>query len=656
MKKIRVLLIAICILMGTIGSYLVFADETASISVSDVTGNAGDTVSVTVSLSNLKEVASIKIKISYDTDKLKLVSVSDTGFLKESFIHPSKVSTSLSWGAGTTKCNTGASGAVAVLKFKMLDGFTSGKTTVSASVWQAIDMDLNTISFTEKAGQVSVKAHKHEYGDWKVTKEATCTQQGEKERVCSSCKEKQTAVIEKTGHTVGKWETIKEPTCTEAGEKKRSCTTEGCTYVETAKIDAKGHTYNGKEVIVKEATCEEKGSKKVFCSVESCRAYKTVDISAKGHVKGETKVEKEATCTEKGKKVTLCKECNAEISTETIKALGHKFGKTVEEKEASCTEDGYGYQKCEREGCQESKKVDLKKLGHKFGKEVVERKASCTEDGYGYKPCERCDEKQEIKYEKLGHEYGKAVISVEPTCTEPGTSYKPCIRCEESQDDMEVPALGHEYGELVVETKATCIQTGSGHKSCVRCTDTQLVEIPALGHKYSESTVVKEATLTEEGESQAVCEVCGDSITEIWPKLSESHEHKFAEEQTMVEEATCAQKGISHIACTVEGCGAYKILETPAKSHTFGEWIVTKEATEEEEGTKERTCSVCHNVEKAAIEKLPVALTPELPDEDTWGAFGEKNEKDWITMLAFGAIAILGVIICVICFFNFRKK
>lgn len=38
--------------------------------------------------------------------------------------------------------------------------------------------------------------------------------------------------------------------------------------------------------------------------------------------------------------------------------------------------------------------------------------------------------------------------------------------------------------------------------------------------------------------------------------------------------------------------------------HTFGEWAVTKKATESEEGERQRTCSVCKYVEKETIAKL----------------------------------------------------
>ncbi len=612
-KKLTILFSVVFVLLGIMGSSMIFADETASITVGSATGKVGETVSIAISLKNLPEqVSGIKIQVvSYDKTKLELTNVQNGGLLNE-FVSGSK--TVLTWGSGLTACNTGKSGTAATLEFKLLDGFTSGTASVSVSVVEAYDMDMNTVSFvaSSASGQISLKAHEHTYGEWSVTK---------------------------------------EPTCTEKGEKQRTCVTTGCGHVETASIDANGHKYDGKEEVISDALCETEGSKKVYCSAELCNEYDTVAIPAKGHTKGDPKVEKEATCTETGKKVVLCTECTALVSEETIKALGHKYGDLNVEQEATCTEGGYGYKRCRQ--CMEFLRVELDALGHKFGKTVVEREASCTEDGYGYKPCEQCDEKKEIKYDKLGHEYGEVVISVEPTCEEKGASYRPCIRCEDSKDDTEIPALGHEYGDIVVETEATCVQTGSGSKTCIRCDASQLEVIPVLGHQYSDSVVVEEPTLSKEGKLEAVCDICQDRITEILPKLSDTHEHTFSEEKKLMEEATCDKKGMIQLDCTVENCDAHKIIGIPMESHNYGEWSITKEPTEEQEGIKTRTCTECKNVEESSIAKLPQTIQPELVDDDKKK---DVKEYDWLTIgICIGAV-LVGVMILIRTFLNMKRK
>ena len=51
--------------------------------------------------------------------------------------------------------------------------------------------------------------------------------------------------------------------------------------------------------------------------------------------------------------------------------------------------------------------------------------------------------------------------------------------------------------------------------------------------------------------------------------------------------------------------------------HKYGDWTVTKEATEQEAGKKEHTCTVCGYTEKAEIEKLPATTEPMKPGTDT---------------------------------------
>ena len=51
--------------------------------------------------------------------------------------------------------------------------------------------------------------------------------------------------------------------------------------------------------------------------------------------------------------------------------------------------------------------------------------------------------------------------------------------------------------------------------------------------------------------------------------------------------------------------------------HKYGDWTVTKEATEQEAGEKEHTCTVCGYTEKAEIEKLPATTEPMKPGTDT---------------------------------------
>lgn len=79
-----------------------------------------------------------------------------------------------------------------------------------------------------------------------------------------------------------------------------------------------------------------------------------------------------------------------------------------------------------------------------------------------------------------------------------------------------------------------------------------------------------------------------------------THEHNF--EPTYVP-ATCTESGYIEYRCN---CGeSYQDNKTEPKGHIFGEWVVKKEATSEEEGLMERKCTNCDEKEQKVIQKLP---------------------------------------------------
>ena len=67
------------------------------------------------------------------------------------------------------------------------------------------------------------KTGQHKWSSWTVTREATCTKEGEETRTCTKCGLEQTQSIEITAHTWGAWQTDKAATCTESGHKTRIC-------------------------------------------------------------------------------------------------------------------------------------------------------------------------------------------------------------------------------------------------------------------------------------------------------------------------------------------------------------------------------------------------------------------------------------------------
>ena len=93
--------------------------------------------------------------------------------------------------------------------------------------------------------------HEHVFGEWTVTKEATCTEAGERERVCE-CGEKETEAIPALGHDYKETDRV-AATCEEAGKIVYTCA--NCGDVKEEAIDPLGHDW-GEWEVTKEATVD----------------------------------------------------------------------------------------------------------------------------------------------------------------------------------------------------------------------------------------------------------------------------------------------------------------------------------------------------------------------------------------------------------------
>ena len=162
-----------------------------------------------------------------------------------------------------------------------------------------------------------------------------------------------------------------------------------------------------------------------------------------------------------------------------------------------------------------------------------------------------------------------------------------------------------------------------------------------------------------------VYDSCEDIACNVCGALREAQKHVYDEDCT---DATCNNCGKIREAesahkyddcedtdCNNEGC---KVTRT-APGHTFGEWVILKDATFTEEGEKQRTCTECGYTETAVIEKL-VAPTPD--DEGREGVDepaddGDSDDEDRFPILLLCLMLLLVlVLICVDVWFVFIKK
>ena len=197
------------------------------------------------------------------------------------------------------------------------------------------------VACNQGQNQVPTPEHTHNFGEWDVTKHATCTEDGTKVRYCS-CGEKQSEIVVSLRHSPA--EAVREneisPTCTNDGSYSEVVRCSYCNEMlseKTYTLPKTSHTLG--EAVVENnvsATCYSEGSYEIVVYCTDCSAELervTHAISKLEHTPASAVKENnlDASCTEDGSydEVVYCsnENCNAEISRETkaIDAKGHFY-------------------------------------------------------------------------------------------------------------------------------------------------------------------------------------------------------------------------------------------------------------------------------------------------------------------------------------------
>ena len=493
----------------------------------------------------------------------------------------------------------------------------------------------------------------HELTQITVTKEPTCTENGEMEKKCARCDYKTTEAIVTEGHKFQTQKVEVEVKCDADGLEKVKCT--ACGVEADRTVPATGHKFE-KETFL--PTCLTDGYDQYTCTVCDKVEKRNFNTNrACNYVETRT----EATCSKDGEISYKCSACGGTKAPTVIPALGHKMSEMQVTKEPDCGNEGTMTQKCER--CSRTVTESIPATGHDLTKEVFP--ATCTEIGYTLNKCNKCSYIAKDSYvNALGHD--KAITGqIQPNCIYEGYIAYSCTRCK-IEDRETVPALGHDYA-FTSNGDATCTADGTKTGTCTRCTNkiTALDEGSATGHKYTLYISNNNAECDKNATEYAVCDNgCGMKDIRDIENSALGHEIEIIEgreatcttpgftngekckrcnvtvknqevipitahdyEVEIVTAPTCSDLGTANYKC--KGCGHTYVGDVPATGeHRWNNGSATITATCEEDGEMTYKCLDCGQTKSEKVNRLGHTYSNEytLDLQSTCYREGEKSK------------------------------
>ena len=512
------------------------------------------------------------------------------------------------------------------LKVRARQIYLTGDPDGSYTVWQRDAWGDWAIGGNTGGGEGPTPPHEHSFGGWKNN--------GTQHWKECSCGEKS----EESPHNFGEWELIYYDVNTKYDVCERRCLT--CGYEQIDRYREHQHYYTDDW---------RSGSTTHW---KECRYCKEVNQdTVADHDFSDWSVTKPATTTEEGSRERTCSVCEY-TQKETIPVHTHD----VHDK-AWKYDDTNHWQEC---SCGEKLNV----ANHAYGEWRVTKPATETEKGSKARDCTVCDHVQTETIPMLEHEHSYGDWQKDKT-----QHWKEC-RCGKKTE-----VGNHTFDDWTITKEPTTTETGSRERTCSICKYTQTETLPihthdvhdeawkydetqhwqecscgeklnVANHTYGDWKVTKEATETEAGSRERDCTVCEYVQVEIIPEIG--HEHGIHDETWKYDKTQHWQE------CS---CGE----KLNVANHTYGDWKVTKEATETEAGSRERGCAVCEYVQTEAI---PATETGEPTDstdptdssdsqgqQDPSGDTGSPQTGDssnmmlWISLMLASCGGVLGMLL-----------
>lgn len=219
---------------------------------------------------------------------------------------------------------------------------------------------------------------------------------------------------------------------------------------------------------------------------------------------------------------------------------------------------------------------------HTWGPWQTERETSCAKQGLMVRKCTKCDATEDKSIAKTAHQYEETVMA--PTCKKGGYTTHTCIACGDEYKDNKTAALPHTYQEKVIAP--TCKEGGYTAHTCTVCGhEYKDNKTPAGTHVYQDE--ITPPNCIQKGFTTHLCTVCGDTLVDTYTEMSD---HTFGD-WIVVKESTCLEKGSKQRTCSV--CQAQETEEMELSGHSYRDEIT--EATCTQQGFTTHICNLCEN-------------------------------------------------------------
>ena len=329
-------------------------------------------------------------------------------------------------------------------------------------------------------GRGETQEHTHNFGEWDVTKNPTCAEDGAKVRYCS-CGETQNASLPATKHNIVTSVAV-TPTCTSTGlTEGKYCSVCNEILLAQQTIPEIAHTYDNQYD-------------------EDCNICDYKRDAVCGHFETEVIPGNPATCTATGlTDGTKCKKCGEVVTSQAVIPTKSHTEATIPAVEATCTSTGLtAGAKCSV--CEKVLVAQLEtpKIAHTYDDKYDE---SCNKCGF-------------VRDAECAHRETETITGYAASCTATGlTDGKKCKKCGEIITAQTIiPGKAHtEVIDSAVE--ATCTTAGlTEGKHCSACNEVLIAQttISALGHTEVIDSAVA-ATCTTDGKTEGMhCSACNE--------------------------------------------------------------------------------------------------------------------------------------------------